>query len=134
MYNKRDLDYLVAKHILKWKKTKIPADYNGENEGCCLTESGKIPDWFRLPPVGKLHPAYFVPQYSYELKLALQLAKKCNLDLNTLDIDDSERIIKDCLIMKGLSYKDFSTNTEQIRTELMYELNKDQNENKSGTN
>ena len=83
----RDLDAAIAEEILGWTSTKVGPDAHGENACEVLTPRGKIDHDHDLPRLGKLHRAWFVPQYHKETRLACKLAigvmKGFTLDQNT---------------------------------------------------
>lgn len=95
MKNKyRDLDAKIAKEILNYRYIKIGGDYNGENSCEILfsPDEEATQDYYNmLPLVGKPHEAFFVPKYSENIQLGLQLAKKVgynkHLTLQDLPLD-----------------------------------------------
>lgn len=78
----RDLDALVAERVLGWTRHPQPKDARGEHGGePGLLRPGDslermIDTGYQLPPLGRLHLAYFVPQYSTDHDAAWRLVRE----------------------------------------------------------
>ncbi len=77
----RDLDAMIVKDVFGWKETDIPPDAHGQNACVVLTDTGKLPDRYQLPPLGKLHYGFFAPEYSSNWDHALSLASYTMLEM-----------------------------------------------------
>lgn len=74
----RDVDAYIACYVYGWVLLPIGKDANGENAGEVLFPHKDVDQsWFSaLPLIGKPHPAYFVPKYTSDIRLALELCQK----------------------------------------------------------
>lgn len=82
--NNRDLDAQIAKEIYGWRYVPVSADYNGENACEILFSPNSEPDqehYDMLPRIGKPHEGFFTPNFSSDLRTAIELAIKVKLPM-----------------------------------------------------
>lgn len=94
----RNLDLEIAKTILGWKPCNVGPDYDGKNRGIVYTENGLLPDGYVFPPKGKLHEGFMTPNFSSNMRIALELAKEVSLKTPFDELpNDPEQIARMCL-------------------------------------
>lgn len=71
----RQLDGYIAYRYYGWRMTKVPRDYDGQNECEVLTPDGILADG-SVPNKGKVGPYFLVPEYTRSLSLAAEFARK----------------------------------------------------------
>lgn len=104
----RDLDADIVKEIYGWKLVAAGSDVNGENncEILCPPHQPAEEMYRFLPPMGKLHRAFFAPTYSSDLLLAINLAKDVQLPMTVIEMPrDPEELAQKSLDFYRLTHK-----------------------------
>lgn len=73
----RELDALIAEHVMGFRREKAPKDYYGEHGGTDVLVPLDVDhqNW-HYPPKGRIPLTFFVPDYSTELTAAWQVWEK----------------------------------------------------------
>jgi len=83
----RDLDAAIAEHVLGWKWCHVPPDLSGGNESDILVPPDLENSRRTLPPKGRLHAAFMVPEFHRDLTQTVGLAARKGF--RTIDISQA---------------------------------------------
>jgi len=73
----REMDALVAEHVMGFRREKTPPDCNGEYGGEDILVPPNIDhDTWHYPPKGRISLTFFVPQYSTDIATAWAVLEK----------------------------------------------------------
>lgn len=70
----RELDALVAEHVMGWKRVDVPKDYDGQNAGVTLLPA--TPSSIGWDPKGAYALWHFCPYYSTDIAAAWLVVEK----------------------------------------------------------